>query len=158
MVFSQPSTSSISIPSASDSNAKGHKTAKQINDEHERSLIEGTTTVNLRLIRLPRGPTLNFKILRYSLASDILRMARRPRSVGREFAEAPLVRLFSGILKSEDVASSRLVLVEQLILSGFGGEDKQLKLMTSVFQNLFPPIHVQTVNFRFSLHQLATSH
>lgn len=34
----------------------------------------------------------------------------------------------------------------QLILSGFGGEDKQLKLMTTVFQNLFPPIHVQTVS------------
>lgn len=93
MVFSQPSTSSISIPSTSTSTAGAAKTktAKQINDEHERSLIEGTTTVNLRLIRLPRGPTLNFKILRYSLASDILRMARRPRSVGREFAEAPLV-------------------------------------------------------------------
>ncbi|KWU42046.1 Brix-domain-containing protein, partial [Rhodotorula sp. JG-1b] len=88
----------------------------------ERSLVEGTTTVNLRLIRLPRGPTLSFKVLRYSLASDVLRMARRPRAVGREFAEAPL-----------------------LILSGFGGEDKQLKLMTTVFQNLFPPIHVQTM-------------
>ena len=50
------------------------------------------TTVNLRLIRLPRGPTLSFKVLRYSLASDVLRMARRPRSIGREFAEGPLVR------------------------------------------------------------------
>lgn len=38
----------------------------------------------------------------------------------------------------------------QLILSGFGGEDKQLKLMTTVFQNLFPPIHVQTVRRNFS--------
>lgn len=93
MVFSQPSSLSLPTPSTSSTPSKPKKTAKQINDEHERSLIEGTTTVNLRLIRLPRGPTLNFKILRYSLASDILRMARRPRSIGREFAEAPLVSL-----------------------------------------------------------------
>ncbi|GAA6003887.1 Brix domain-containing protein [Rhodotorula paludigena] len=126
MVFSQPSTSSIPVPSTSsnpdggdDPDARDGETAAE---RAERSLLEGTTTVNLRLIRLPRGPTLSFKVLRYSLAADVLRMARRPRAVGREFAEAPL-----------------------LILSGFGGEDKQLKLMTTVFQNLFPPIHVQTM-------------
>ncbi|BGP21124.1 hypothetical protein JCM10213_008963 [Rhodosporidiobolus nylandii] len=120
MVFSQPS-SDASAPLASTSTSAAHEneTGEQ---RAERSLIEGTTTVNLRLIRLPRGPTLSFKVLRYSLAQDVLRMARRPRAVGREFAEAPL-----------------------LILSGFGGEDKQLKLMTTVFQNLFPPIHVQTM-------------
>lgn len=118
LVVSQPPTSSIPDPAA-ETAARVGETAEE---RAERSLLEGTTTVNLRLIRLPRGPTLNFKVLRYSLAADVLRMARRPRAVGREFAEAPL-----------------------LILSGFGGEDKQLKLMTTVFQNLFPPIHVQTV-------------
>ena len=35
----------------------------------------------------------------------------------------------------------------QLILSGFGGENKELGLMRTVFQNLFPAIHVQTVSF-----------
>ncbi|GAA5833397.1 hypothetical protein JCM11251_003482 [Rhodosporidiobolus azoricus] len=122
MVFSQPSSQSALSsldPSSSATTAKAGETGEE---RAERTLLEGTTTVNLRLIRLPRGPTLNFKVLRYSLAQDVLRMARRPRAVGREFAEAPL-----------------------LILSGFGGEDKQLKLMTTVFQNLFPPIHVQTM-------------
>lgn len=87
-VFSQPPTTNALIPA--ETNAKPNETAEQ---RAERSLVEGTTTVNLRLIRLPRGPTLSFKVLRYSLASDVLRMARRPRAVGREFAEAPLVRL-----------------------------------------------------------------
>lgn len=82
-VFSQPPTANA-VPSETVAN----ETAEQ---RAERSLVEGTTTVNLRLIRLPRGPTLSFKVLRYSLASDVLRMARRPRAVGREFAEAPLV-------------------------------------------------------------------
>jgi len=57
----------------------------------DRALVEGTSSLNLRLIRLPRGPTLSFKVLRYSLAADVLRMARRPRSIGREFAESPMV-------------------------------------------------------------------
>ncbi|KAM0787291.1 hypothetical protein ACM66B_006524 [Microbotryomycetes sp. NB124-2] len=114
----------LSQPAASDAPLDDHnsRAGEKPEDRADRSLIEGTTTLNLRLIRLPRGPTLSFKVLRYSLAADVLRMARRPRSIGREFAEGPL-----------------------LILSGFGGEDKQLKLMMTVFQNLFPPIHVQTM-------------
>jgi hypothetical protein len=140
-VFSQPPTSNATIPSETIAN----ETAEQ---RAERSLVEGTTTVNLRLIRLPRGPTLSFKVLRYSLASDVLRMARRPRAVGREFAEAPLVTPFLHF--SSLTVTLELTLkhptARQLILSGFGGEDKQLKLMTTVFQNLFPPIHVQTVS------------
>lgn len=85
-VFSQPPTSTAPVVAAE--KPRANETAEE---RAERSLIEGTTTVNLRLIRLPRGPTLSFKVLRYSLASDVLRMARRPRAVGREFAEAPLV-------------------------------------------------------------------
>ena len=84
-VFSQPPTANATVEKPA---PVAHETAEQ---RAERSLVEGTTTVNLRLIRLPRGPTLSFKVLRYSLASDVLRMARRPRAVGREFAEAPLV-------------------------------------------------------------------
>ncbi|GAA6024514.1 hypothetical protein JCM10207_000402 [Rhodosporidiobolus poonsookiae] len=123
MVFSQPSSDALTPSTSTSAPSPTAAHAGETGEERaERSLLEGTTTVNLRLIRLPRGPTLSFKVLRYSLAADVLRMARRPRSVGREFAEAPL-----------------------LILSGFGGEDKQLKLMTTVFQNLFPPIHVQTM-------------
>ncbi|SGY38992.1 BQ5605_C003g02119 [Microbotryum silenes-dioicae] len=132
LVFSQSSPSGT--PLASNSAAStSKKNAAAENDRIEQSLVQGTTTLNLRLIRLPRGPTLSFKVLRYSLASDILRMARRPRAIGREFAQAPLAlkrpRLFT----------------PQLILSGFGGPDKQLQLMTTVFQNLFPPIHVQSM-------------
>lgn len=130
LVFSQPAatTTTLALPtvpvaSTSAAGKKPKPNQSTLAEQAEKSLIEGTTTLNLRLIRLPRGPTLSFKVLRYSLASDVQRMARRPRGVGREFAEGPM-----------------------LILSGFGGEDKQLKLMTTVFQNLFPAIHVQTVS------------
>lgn len=98
LVFSQPpSNTAFPTPIApvvlpSKKGKKVQSAKEEAEDRAERSLLEGTTTLNLRLIRLPRGPTLGFKVLRYSLASDVLRMARRPRSVGREFAEGPLVR------------------------------------------------------------------
>ncbi|KAM0748150.1 Brix-domain-containing protein [Meredithblackwellia eburnea MCA 4105] len=118
LVLSQPTQPSVASISASSSNNNN----KENGTKQEEYEVPEKTTVNLRLIRLPRGPTLTFKVLRYSLSSDILRSARRPRSIGREFAEAPL-----------------------LILSGFGGESKELSLMRTVFQNLFPAIHVQTM-------------
>ena len=104
LVFSQPPstttfplTPALPTPTASTSTSTKtgkNKSAKEEAEERaEKSLLEGTTTLNMRLIRLPRGPTLGFKVLRYSLASDVLRMARRPRSIGREFAEGPLVRI-----------------------------------------------------------------
>lgn len=97
-VFSQPANQNA-VPETAAMARKPNETAEE---KAERSLVEGTTTVNLRLIRLPRGPTLSFKVLRYSLASDVLRMARRPRAVGREFAEAPLVSEQRG-LSSESI-------------------------------------------------------
>lgn len=51
-----------------------------------------TSNVNLRITRLPRGPTLGFKVLRYALVRDILAATRRPRSPGKEFATEPIVR------------------------------------------------------------------
>lgn len=50
---------------------------------------------SLRMIRLPAGPTLSFRVERYSLMKDILKTSRSSRSMGMEYLTAPLV---SGIL------------------------------------------------------------
>ncbi|GAA94024.1 uncharacterized protein L969DRAFT_92956 [Mixia osmundae IAM 14324] len=92
-------------------------------DMPETALAGSIANVNLRLSRLPRGPTLSFKVLRYALIRDVLNMSRRPRSPGAEYATEPM-----------------------LILNNFGGEDKHLQLMTTMFQNLFPPIQVHTMH------------
>lgn len=52
---------------------------------------EATSNVNLRITRLPRGPSLSFKVLRYALTRDILAATKRPRSPGKEFATEPMV-------------------------------------------------------------------
>ncbi|OZJ02240.1 hypothetical protein BZG36_04549 [Bifiguratus adelaidae] len=77
---------------------------------------------NLRIARVPRGPTLTFRVHGYSLAKDVLALQKNPRSPGIEFHTSPL-----------------------LVLNNFNKDEKYLKLMTTMFQNLFPPINVQTM-------------
>lgn len=49
---------------------------------------------SLRIVRLPAGPTLSFRIERYSLVRDIINTSRRARSMGSvEYLSPPLVRL-----------------------------------------------------------------
>ncbi|KAG0357106.1 Brix domain-containing protein [Gamsiella multidivaricata] len=76
---------------------------------------------NLRIARVPRGPTLSFQIKTYSLAKDIAAMQKAPKSPGLEFHVAPL-----------------------LVLNNFG-DSNEMKLMSTVFQNMFPPINIQTM-------------
>lgn len=80
----------------------------------------------LRLARVPRGPTLQYRVCRFSLAADVAASLRRPHSPsGGEFATPPL-----------------------LVLHGFSKADKQDQLATVMFQNLFPPIDVGKMNIK----------
>jgi len=47
---------------------------------------------SLRIIRLSAGPTLSFRVERYSLMKDIANTSRRARSIGMEYLTPPLVR------------------------------------------------------------------
>ncbi|KAJ1636975.1 Brix domain-containing protein [Pavlovales sp. CCMP2436] len=80
----------------------------------------------LRLARIPRGPTLQYRVHRFSLAADVAASLLRPHSPsGGEFATPPL-----------------------LVLHGFSKNDKQDQLATVMFQNLFPPIDVGKLNIK----------
>lgn len=46
---------------------------------------------NLRLAVTPRGPTLHFRIPKYSLSKDILKTMKRPKSGGADYLTSPLV-------------------------------------------------------------------
>ena len=78
--------------------------------------------INMRVLRCPRGPTVTFRVNKYSLVSDIMHSSRRPIAPGTEFTTPPL-----------------------LVLNNFGGEERHLKLLVSVFQNMFPPLHVHSM-------------
>ncbi|XP_071714665.1 peter Pan-like protein [Rutidosis leptorrhynchoides] len=76
----------------------------------------------LIVARTPQGPTLTFKIQEYSLAVDIANSLLRPRVSEDLFKNSPLI-----------------------VLSGFGTGEQHLKLVTIMFQNIFPTIDINTV-------------
>jgi ribosome biogenesis protein SSF1/2 len=51
--------------------------------------ISGNT--NLRLALTPRGPTLHFRVEKYSLCKDVKKALNHPKGSGKEFLTAPLV-------------------------------------------------------------------
>jgi ribosome biogenesis protein SSF1/2 len=89
---------------------------------------------NLRLARTPRGPTLHFRVENYSLCKDIMKAQRHPRAGASDFLVAPLL-VMNNFLTS-DTERERL---------GEKAPPKHLeKLVTDMFQGIFPPIQPHT--------------
>ncbi|KAF6306941.1 peter pan-like protein [Rhinolophus ferrumequinum] len=74
-------------------------------------------------MRLPGGPTLTFRINKYTLVRDVVSSLRRHRMHEQQFTHPPL-----------------------LVLNSFGPHGMHVKLMATMFQNLFPSINVHKVN------------
>lgn len=81
------------------------------------------TNVNFRLARLPKGPTLSFQVTKYSLIKDVVSSLKRHRMHEQQFTHHPL-----------------------LVLNNFGLDGMHIKLMATMFQNMFPSINVHSVN------------
>ncbi|KAI4875021.1 hypothetical protein NFI96_013613, partial [Prochilodus magdalenae] len=81
------------------------------------------TSVNLRLARLPKGPSLYFQVTKYSLIKDVISSLKRHRMHGQQFTHHPL-----------------------LVLNNFGLDGMHIKLMATMFQNMFPSINVHKVS------------
>ncbi|XP_068778810.1 P2Y purinoceptor 11 [Struthio camelus] len=81
------------------------------------------SSINFKLFRLPGGPTLTFKVTQYSLIKDVVSSLKRHRMHEQQFTHHPL-----------------------LVLSNFGLQQIHIKLMASMFQNMFPSINVHKVN------------
>uniref|UniRef100_A0AAV1U4Y7 Brix domain-containing protein n=1 Tax=Peronospora matthiolae TaxID=2874970 RepID=A0AAV1U4Y7_9STRA len=77
---------------------------------------------NLKIVRIPRGPTLSFRVTKYSLMSQLHLVVRRPVDASQALKSKPLV-----------------------VLNNFTAPDDHMKLMNVTFQNMFPAIDVQTV-------------
>ncbi|KAM6307843.1 suppressor of SWI4 1 homolog [Podargus strigoides] len=84
---------------------------------------KSSSSVSLKLFRLPGGPTLTFRVTEYSLIKDVVSSLKRHRMHEQQFTHHPL-----------------------LVLSNFGLQQIQVKLMASMFQNMFPSINVHRVN------------
>lgn len=78
--------------------------------------------VNLRISRVPRGPTLTFRVAEYALAKDCLALQKNPKTSDVEYHKCPL-----------------------LVLNNFQQPGKEFKVMTVMLQNMFPPVDIQTM-------------
>jgi ribosome biogenesis protein SSF1/2 len=89
-------------------------------------LILKTTEVSsyLKIGRVPQGPTLTFRILKYSTCLDIFKSQNRPISPGPTEFLNPVV----------------------LIRNGFSADKPQVDLMNVTFKQMFPSIPVEEVN------------
>ncbi|KAJ3126177.1 hypothetical protein HK098_007809 [Nowakowskiella sp. JEL0407] len=94
--------------------------ASQFSISHLLLLTKTNNSVNLRIGRLPRGPTVTFRVLEYSLTKDVLSIQNRPKSPGAAFRTSPL-----------------------LVLNNFSSNQPHLKLTSTILQSLFPSIDVQ---------------
>ncbi|TKA61977.1 hypothetical protein B0A49_09341 [Cryomyces minteri] len=81
---------------------------------------------NMRLAITPRGPTLHFRVEKYSLCKDVMKAIRHPKSGKSEYLTAPLL-VMNNFTTPENSTNTPI--------------PKQLEsLTTTVFQSLFPPI------------------
>ncbi|CAJ0946987.1 unnamed protein product [Ranitomeya imitator] len=81
------------------------------------------TNVNFKFVRVPRGPTLHFKVAQYSLVKDVVSSLKKHRMHEKQFAFPPL-----------------------LVLNNFGTQGMHVKVMATMFQNMFPSINVHKVH------------
>ncbi|RVE40017.1 hypothetical protein evm_015333 [Chilo suppressalis] len=92
---------------------------------HMMTFTETELGTYMRLARLPRGPTLTFRIHNYSLARDVISSLKKQYVIMKAFQNAPLI-----------------------VLNSFSGEGMHMKLMATMFQNMFPTINITTVKLK----------
>ena len=108
--------------------------AGPLNVTHLVSFSKSELSTHLRLIRLPRGPTMTFKVHSYSLSRDVISTLKRNQATQSQFLCHPL-----------------------LIMNHFSGDGMHLKLMATMFQNMFPSINVNKVLSYWFSSQLSTT-
>ena len=92
---------------------------------HILSLSQNESRLNLRLARTPAGPTLTFRVKRFSLSRQVRSVQRRPYDSPAAFSHPPVV-----------------------VTNNFGDATAppHVKLLRITFQNMFPAINVASVS------------
>ncbi|KAM0322030.1 hypothetical protein ACHAQA_009773 [Verticillium albo-atrum] len=89
---------------------------------------------NLRIGLTPRGPTMHFRVEKYSLCRDVQRAQRHPKGFGNDAVTPPLLVMNNF---SAPNATSKTAVPKHLE-----------SLATTVFQSLFPPINPQATSLK----------
>ena len=113
---------------------------------------------NLRLVRLPRGPTFTFRLNSYSNIRDLTHMAKKPHSPGSEYSSPPLLVMnnFSASVlqaaaqatqddEDAEAAAARAANPTSTLVPPSAST---LKLTSTMFQNMFPPIDIANLQVK----------
>ncbi|XP_075146020.1 brix domain-containing protein peter pan [Haematobia irritans] len=84
---------------------------------------KAATQLSFKVARLPRGPTLTFKVHQFTLARDVISLNKKQFVDDSIYKHSPLV-----------------------VMNNFTGDGKHLKLMAHTFQNMFPAINLAEIN------------
>lgn len=109
---------------------------------------EKTGNVSLKLARTPKGPTISFQVMDYSLGRDIKKFLRRPKSLTKEDVMNPPLLVLNGFTtKAKD--PNNMQEVEKANVE---------KIVVSMFQNIFPPlnpsrIHINSIKRVFMINK-----
>lgn len=82
-------------------------------------------SVNLRIICNPRGPTLHFKVRQYTLGRDVKSASKKVNQNPKQYDHHPL-----------------------LVMKNLGEKSMHIKLIATIFQNMFPTINVNQVKLK----------
>ncbi|EME30984.1 Peter Pan-like protein [Galdieria sulphuraria] len=119
----RPHTTRKMQESASSSLNEFATLAKKLGVSHLWILSESVSSTTLRIGRLPKGPTFTFRVNWFSLAADVRKAQKRPHIVSdAELKDPPL-----------------------LVLHGFEDSRVQERMMSSLFQFMFPAIDLDTL-------------
>lgn len=109
----------------------------------------------MKIARLPRGPTIHFKLVEYSLRRDVLSVIKRKHTHQKQFLMQPLLILngFSGAATTTpttpkpdtDNSNENNPTPTQQSSSNSGGGEFQNKLLATTLQNMFPSLNVTKV-------------
>lgn len=98
--------------------------ASMLNVTHMAIFTMTDKSVYMRLCRMPRGPTITFKVKSFCSAREVRSSIRRPFINAQTFSKQPL-----------------------LVMNGFSGnDDMRVKLTASMFRNLFPSFDINAID------------
>ncbi|CAK8681358.1 suppressor of SWI4 1 homolog [Clavelina lepadiformis] len=98
---------------------------------HFVSFSKTNSGLNMRIARLPKGPTLYFKVHNYCLCKDIVSLLKKPKSSEGQYRHSPLLVL-NDFKKDSDSTSKEIV--------------NPHKLCATLLQNMFPSININKLN------------
>jgi ribosome biogenesis protein SSF1/2 len=98
------------------------RVASALHVSHFMTLTQTALALHLRISRLPRGPTVIFRVLSFSTMNALRATQKQPNGYGAEYNNAPLV-----------------------VLNNFNMADDSMKITTATLQNMFPGLDLANI-------------